>query len=369
MFIGLTQKLATYAKIDVITSAPLDPLFSWHANLIMVNGKKSIIALHDRTRVPMLFYNVKVKDMKNLNALILDGIKTVFSALGINQSLVNQYLSESGPCEFVKTSSRSILSSMSLMTDYAQNLDFYLYEDQLLQVSFSKELSEMMFKVDHPYDIVLERFYQVFANYAKVDSLKAIRSADSIKAYQLLIKIKKEEGVVWRRVVVPANINFEQFHNVIQSAFGWLKYNEYAFIVFHKGEIVSLITDEGIHHPKDPNANYFHLIDYKTPLKEYVELFEEMEYIYDYILDWRHQIILEKIIPDYYENYPTCLSGYGTTPEDETLLTDLQNNPKMELTRWDSYLLENRDEFRKFDIKDINYRLRSSLHFSHHHWF
>jgi len=369
MVIGLTQKLATYAKMDITTSDAYNPLFSWHANLITVNGKKSIIALHDRTRMPLLFYNVKVKDMKNLSGMISEGIKTVFQALGLEHHLVNRYLEEAGPMTFGKTTSRSVLSTMTLMMDYAINLDFFFLEDQLLQVNFSKEIADMFFKVDHPYDIVIERFYQIFAAFAKADNLLSIRNPDSFRAYQLLLKIKKEEGVVWRRIVVPANINFEQFHNVIQAAFGWLKYNEYAFIVFHKGEIVSLITDEGIHHPQDPKANYFHLIDYKTPLREYVELFEEMEYIYDYILDWRHQIILEKIVPDYYDSYPACTGGYGTTPEDATLLNDLRENTKLELTDWDHYLIEHRDQYRKFDIKEINRRLRLSLRFSERKWF
>jgi hypothetical protein len=364
MHIGLTNKLMVYAKLPETKIENLDPFFSWHANLILVNGKKSIIALNDRTRMPLLFYNVKIKDMKHFDELFLSGIGTAFRALGLDDELITKYLNQGGAITYGKTSSRSVITTMNMMADLAKNLDFYFYDDQLVQTGFTLEIADEMYKIDHPYDIVGERFFQIFAAFAESDNMVDIRSKASLKAYQLLFRIIKDEGVIWRRIIVPANIQFEQMHHIIQAAFGWLKYNEYAFVIYHQGEIVSLITDEEINQHHENGTEYYHLIDYKTPVHDYVELFEEMQYIYDFVVDWRHQIILEKTIGDYSDNFPICTAGYGTTPEDQTLMEDIKNRPDMELSPMDLFLVENHNRYRMYNITEINRRLRFSLHFS-----
>ena len=48
--------------------------------------------------------------------------------------------------------------------------------------------------------------------------------------FQFKIQIKNiKKPPVWRRVVVPAKISFELFHEIIQEAFGWSKIRMYSF--------------------------------------------------------------------------------------------------------------------------------------------
>jgi hypothetical protein len=367
MYVGLTKKLIEYSKIELHNIHDVDPLFSWQANLIIINGKKSIITVNNRTRMPILFYNVKLKDLKKFDELFVLGIRTVFSSLGLSQEVIDEYIVKSDRIIFGKTTNRSVLTTMNMMTEIAKNMDFYFDDNSVIQVGFSQEISYESYKIDYPYERVSERFYQVFANFIKTNSLLNIRSKPSMKAYQLLIKIIQDEGVIWRRIIVPSMTQFEQLHHIIQASFGWLKYNEYAFIIYHKDEIVTLITDESLSQHHGQNTEYFTLIDYKTPIGNYIELFEEIQYIYDFVVDWRHQIIFEKIIDDYKEFYPQCISGYGTTPEDVTLLNDIKIRKDLELSTYDLFLLENHKKYRKFNIVEINQRLKTALRFSKRH--
>lgn len=42
-----------------------------------------------------------------------------------------------------------------------------------------------------------------------------------LRAYQLKITLEGVKPEIWRRVVVPGNLNFERLHGVIQDAMGW----------------------------------------------------------------------------------------------------------------------------------------------------
>ena len=48
--------------------------------------------------------------------------------------------------------------------------------------------------------------------------------------YQFKIQIKGiSKPPVWRKVIVPANFTFLQFHSVIQTVFGWEDYHLFEF--------------------------------------------------------------------------------------------------------------------------------------------
>ena len=48
-------------------------------------------------------------------------------------------------------------------------------------------------------------------------------------AYQFKIVIKGSKPPIWRRVLVPQGITFEQLHQIIQAVFCWSDYHLYEF--------------------------------------------------------------------------------------------------------------------------------------------
>jgi len=45
-----------------------------------------------------------------------------------------------------------------------------------------------------------------------------------MKAYQIKIALVNSDPLIWRRVIVPADITFKRLHDVIQFSMGWRNY-------------------------------------------------------------------------------------------------------------------------------------------------
>lgn len=120
------------------------------------------------------------------------------------------------------------------------------------------------------------------------------------------------EPAVWRRIVVPDNYTFHQFHRVIQLAFGWREENPYSFKPkAFQGEIKSPLPDSyyGSENVNDPEA-----IAHLLPLSDiFTRVGRECAYLYDPIDKWKHRIKLEEITPDRIRK-SRCIAGGGACP-------------------------------------------------------
>ena len=52
-----------------------------------------------------------------------------------------------------------------------------------------------------------------------------------MKGYQLKITIKGSSPPIWRRVIVPEKISFEDLDNVIEYIFGWTHDHLFSFVI------------------------------------------------------------------------------------------------------------------------------------------
>lgn len=130
---------------------------------------------------------------------------------------------------------------------------------------------------------------------------------------------------IWRRVLVPDNINFDQFHQVIQALFEWKDYHLYQF------------EGEGLLIEKEPEEDTFDLpwnIEDQVPseditLKEFFhEVGQKMEYVYDFGDWWEHKIVLEAFETsdsidaafhiDAKTQLPYCVKGRQDAPEEDS---------------------------------------------------
>jgi Plasmid pRiA4b ORF-3-like protein len=123
--------------------------------------------------------------------------------------------------------------------------------------------------------------------------------------YQLKITLAEIRPPIWRRIQVPATILLCCLHDALQAVFGW--------------------TDSHLHNfEKDGKywgvPEYDDLIDEsKVRLAQVLKAKgDSMIYVYDFGDNWRHEVVLEKIIPaGELIKSPICLGGDRRCPPED----------------------------------------------------
>ena len=67
MQIRCTKKLLDTLKVVPEEMTEEDALFSWHANLLMINRRKVVVLMNDFSRYTVVLYGLKAKEFKNFN--------------------------------------------------------------------------------------------------------------------------------------------------------------------------------------------------------------------------------------------------------------------------------------------------------------
>lgn len=208
-----------------------------------------------------------------------------------------------------------------------------------------------------------------------------------MKAYQIKIELIDSQPLIWRRVIIPADVTFKRLHDTIQFAMDWRDYHLYEFEF--PEEKLRITNDE-----ESYEENKFYLKKYKKnkltkeedpygiitriietairqpqtlKIDKYIETYKTFEYIYDFGDNWRHKIELENIVEDYKFGYPVVLEGEGACPPEDAgglsayaEFLEAWNNPEHEGHK-DVKMWGESQHYREFDINFINYFLKSCL--------
>lgn len=178
--------------------------------------------------------------------------------------------------------------------------------------------------------------------------------------HQLKIKLKDIRPTIWRRIQVEGNTTLYELHDILQVAMGWENYHLYEFEIGSRryGPPDDDFEDLDFGEPvvNDKKAKLSHV----APVVK-----SKLLYTYDFGDGWRHDVIVEKILPDEKgRQYPVCLAGERACPPEDCggpwgyadLLEALKHpdNPDSE------DLLEWAGDFdpEAFDIDQINKRLK-----------
>ena len=102
---------------------PDNLLGSWYANVILINRRKCLLFVNDKTLFVFLIPGIKKSDLKNFKELFIENLKSNLTFLGIDHVTVEQICNEYQEFEIGKTLSKSVLGSM---TDYARCYKFEL---------------------------------------------------------------------------------------------------------------------------------------------------------------------------------------------------------------------------------------------------
>ena len=208
-----------------------------------------------------------------------------------------------------------------------------------------------------------------------------------MKAYQIKIELTDSNPLVWRRVVIPADVTFRRLHDTIQFAMNWRDYHLYEFdfpqeklritndeLAYDEFKLYSAkFKGKNLTPKEDPQGFITRIIEttIRQPqtikIDKYLEKYKILKYIYDFGDYWCHKIELEKIITDYEFGYPLILEGEGACPPEDV---GGLGGYKEFLEAWNDpehpeheYILEwgKGQRYQEFDIDFRNYLLKTCL--------
>ncbi|OXT09537.1 plasmid pRiA4b ORF-3 family protein [Thermoanaerobacterium thermosaccharolyticum] len=374
MLIQCTKKLLDVLERKPVTYEEENLLFSWHANLITLNRRKTIVLVNDKNRYVVVLYGLKAKDFRRFDEAILNAIRLVLLDECIDEEIVEEYIRQAGKVVYGKTKNSIYVGKMNAACNVV-----YLYEDLLLdnavyQTFVSKVASRYWVgKQEEGYTSPSKEMFKDLEAFADRPIFKCM-------AVELKVTLEIENHNIWRRLVVPINTTFTQLHKVLQAAFGWQDYHLHEFFIYGNERqdvsfinhpsyskdgykaIVNLVSDEEAF--DYPNESGIEMIFEKgIKLSEYIPQYKRLMYVYDFGDNWQHYIEVQKIIDNYDRNYAVCIDGEGNAPPEDVggeygydefleIISD-KNNPEYEnMMAWG----ENQG-YKEFDIEEVNKKI------------
>lgn len=302
-----------------------EPLFSWHANVLLVNRRKTVVFVNDHNRYIIVLHGLKAKDFKKLDELFVQAVRDAFQQESIKEEIIEQYLEKAKEMSFAKTKDRTTVARMNKSCEQVTYYEDLFTNDVHFQSKVSKRASQfLVVQGKKDYIVPAEELYKDLEEFAG-------RPIFSSKAVELLVTLKLEKHHVWRRLVVPANQTFAEFHNILQIAFGWKDQHLYEFYLFDPETTGYDNWDDnpGLH--KDGYKPFLNIvcdeedleyeIDLPKKLDSDVHLSEylpaKIKYHYDFGDSWQVYIDIVKEVSDYSLNHPICLEGEGSAPPED----------------------------------------------------
>ncbi|MHB8368468.1 MAG: plasmid pRiA4b ORF-3 family protein [Leptospirales bacterium] len=177
--------------------------------------------------------------------------------------------------------------------------------------------------------------------------------------YQFKITLKDVRPPVWRRFLVPDWITLGEFGEVVEDVMGWYGLHLHEFIV--KG------VRYGSPDTGDPDFDSEVVDEGSVTLRKLrLSVKERIRYDYDFGDDWRHDLLLEKILPADGRILPVCLKGARACPPEDSggpwgyqelleVLKDPKNEGYASMKEWIGEEFDPED----FDLESLNEILSS----------
>lgn len=359
MLIQCTKKLLDQLKIKPSLVETEQPLFSWHANLIIVNHRKTIVLVNDNSRYVIVLYGLKAKDFKNLNEIINNSIRDTLLDEYIKPEIVERYINHLPEIIYTKTKDRSMVAKMNKACDQVYFYGAKLNSNSIGQSAINIRVSASLVgdgggNYSYPHES-LYKALEAFAN----------ETIFTCKAVGFKVMLDLEEHYAWRKVIVPLNITFKRLHDILQILFDWKDYHLHKFYIFDGEKPVANIvsSDDAFEDPYNLPTK----IEIDTKLVEYIPKYSRIKYNYDFGDNWQHYIEIEEINDNYTQNYPVCLAGEGNAPPEDVggssgyaeflkAISDPKHPEHVDMLEWGKM-----QWYRDFNIELVNKRLVNSL--------
>lgn len=356
MIISCTKKMQEELGIKPTLLQVENPLFSWHANILRVNRKKTIVVVNDACRYHVILYGVKAKELKNIKEFIISAMRQTFLNDGMNSETIEQYLHKFGEILFSKTQNRTMVARLNKGCEAAEIFrDFYI-EEHVVQFLVSKKVNRFtIIDCDGEYKHPHELFYEQLSDSFHFPAIKC-------RALELKVIMNLENFNVWRKVVVPLNFTFSELHKVMQVIFDWKEYHLHDFIILDgdKPFIHIVESEEDIEY----QGTIPMIVGKNIKIEDYLPEYKVVNYRYDFGDGWEHIMKVENVISDYDKIYAYCLDGKGDSPPEDVggeggyeEFVEVMNDPTREEYEHMKLWAESQP-YKSFDIESVNRRLK-----------
>jgi hypothetical protein len=128
--------------------------------------------------------------------------------------------------------------------------------------------------------------------------------------YDLKIMLLGIDPPIWRRIQVPSTIPLCCLHDAFQAVMGWTDSHLHQFE--KGGEYWGVPDDDAI-------EGDIEVVDEgRVPVSKLLKTNgDSMVYVYDFGDDWRHEVVLEKIVTSEAPTKPICLGGERRCPPED----------------------------------------------------
>ena len=182
--------------------------------------------------------------------------------------------------------------------------------------------------------------------------------------YQLKVTLDHSKPPIWRRLLVPGNVNLFELHAIIQLSMGWTNSHLHMFRLGEEvygepegDEFGDLGTKDETRYKLDKVANHQGI---------------KFHYEYDFGDGWEHTLLVEKIIlAEKGSIYPVCIGGKRACPPEDVggmwgyedllnAIADPQNEEHDDILEW----VGGDFDPEEFDLDEINKVLPHYQHFN-----
>jgi hypothetical protein len=179
--------------------------------------------------------------------------------------------------------------------------------------------------------------------------------AEQWAVYQFKVTLKGSKPPIWRRFQVASDTNLYRLHLVLQAVMGWDNSHLYQFSI------------NGIYFG-EPEPEYGAEV-FSAKRKKIGEVVfqpkSKLVYEYDFGDDWRHELVLEEILPpEAGVKYPICLAGRRACPPEDCggiwgydELLGIIKNPRHENYREMMDWLGGEFDPEVFDLEEVDRKL------------
>jgi hypothetical protein len=188
------------------------------------------------------------------------------------------------------------------------------------------------------------------------------RPVYSYRAFELLVTLDLGVYKAKRRLIVPADIEFDKLHRVLQEVFNWRDCHLHEFSVYEKNSrtpVARLVMSE-----EDFSFDFYGddgdaILETDRRLSEYFPRYPRIVYTYDMGDYWEHTIKLVREIEEHSEESPFLLDATGQTPPEDVggvpgfigfreIMLDPEHPDHAEMKSWVGYWSP---ELREWDTK------------------
>jgi len=311
--IGCTQKLLTYLNREPeAVEEGMDAFYSWSATLLTIRRRKTIAVVHDASRCGFVLYGVTAKQLKQMDQLLIEGIRRMLEAECIAPEVVQEYLQGCGlAIRYTKTQNRSAVALLNQFTRRVEQFAEGFDGEELFQPHILLRLNNYVLSAGKEYSLTRELLRDGFAAHYPN------RTVFLCPMVTLDVRLHLHSPC-YRRIRIPLRQSLSDFHQTLQILFGWKDYHLHSFelepdlpldITMPEYASLASMDDWGMC-DTEPMERWL-------LLSEVLERYPHFWYIYDMGDRWEHEITLvsQENMTDF--SGPQCILALGDAPPED----------------------------------------------------